>query len=74
MSQTKVSSEYSTVIPAQIRKALHIEPGDLLVWNIEGDGLRIRPRKKENLKNLIGLISSGGNAVEAKKRIQGGTK
>jgi len=74
ISETKISKGYSTVIPASVRKAIGIKPGDILLWDYDGDELKIIPRKKVNLNNIVGLIKKGGNAVESKKRIQRGAK
>ncbi|MHC1586867.1 MAG: AbrB/MazE/SpoVT family DNA-binding domain-containing protein [Candidatus Syntropharchaeia archaeon] len=74
ISETKISKGYSTVIPAEIRKALGLLPGDILVWEWNGKELRVSPRKRKKLEDIIGLISEGGDALEAKKRIQSGLK
>jgi AbrB family looped-hinge helix DNA binding protein len=74
LSETTISSGYSTVIPAKVRKQLDISPGDILIWDIEGGELRLRPRKKESLQDIVGIISKGGDAVDSKRRIQRGSR
>ena len=71
-SKTKISEGYSTVLPAEIRKALNLKPGDLLQWDVENGLIKIQPRKKMTLAGICGVISSGGNAVNDKKKIQSG--
>ena len=71
-SKTKLSEGYSTVLPAEIRKALHLAPGDILLWEIEGDTIRIKPRKKATLDTITGITSCGGDAVQDKKKVQTG--
>ena len=71
-SKTKISEGYSTVLPAEIRKALNLTPGDVLQWNVEGGVITIQPRKKMTLTGICGVISSGGDAVNDKKKIQSG--
>jgi bifunctional DNA-binding transcriptional regulator/antitoxin component of YhaV-PrlF toxin-antitoxin module len=71
-SKTKLSEGYSTVLPAEIRKALKIAPGDILQWEIDGETIRIQPRKKATLDSITGITSCGGNAVDEKKRSQSG--
>lgn len=74
LMETKISKGYSTVVPAYVRKTMDIEPGDILIWELEGSDIRVSPRKKVELDNIIGIIDRGGNALEAKKKIQRGMK
>jgi AbrB family looped-hinge helix DNA binding protein len=71
-SKTKISDGYSTVLPAEVRKALDLTPGDLLQWDVEDGIITIRPRKKMTLEGICGIASAGGNAVADKKKIQSG--
>ena len=72
MISTKLSEAYSTVLPAEIRKALKIAPGDILEWGIEGDTIRVLPRRKATLDSITGIVKYGGDAVGDKKRAQSG--
>ena len=72
VSQTKISEGYSTILPAEIRKALNLTPGDILIWDINDGTISIKPRKKVTLSGICGVISSGGDAVQDKKKIQSG--
>jgi AbrB family looped-hinge helix DNA binding protein len=71
-SKTKISDGYSTVLPAEIRKALNLTPGDILQWDVEDGIITIHPRKKVTLTGICGVISAGGDAVNDKKKIQSG--
>jgi len=71
-SKTKISDGYSTVLPAEIRKALDLAPGDVLQWDVEEGSIRIRPRKKMTLAGICGVVSAGGNALNDKKKVQSG--
>jgi len=71
-SKTKISEGYSTVLPAEIRKAMNLSPGDVLQWSIVDGLITIQPRKKMTLAGICGVISSGGDAVNDKKKIQSG--
>ncbi|NLV28211.1 MAG: AbrB/MazE/SpoVT family DNA-binding domain-containing protein [Methanomicrobiales archaeon] len=73
-SQTKISEGYSTVLPAEIRKKLNLTPGDILQWDIDNNTIIIKPRKRVTLSDICGAISSGGDAVEDKKKNQYGEK
>jgi len=71
-SKTKISEGYSTVLPAEIRKSLNLVPGDILQWDIKEGVITILPRKRVTLEGISGMISSGGDAVKDKKRVQSG--
>jgi bifunctional DNA-binding transcriptional regulator/antitoxin component of YhaV-PrlF toxin-antitoxin module len=71
-SKTKISDGYSTVLPAEVRKAMDLSPGDVLQWDV-GDGvITIHPRKKMTLAGICGIAGAGGDAVADKKKIQSG--
>ena len=74
LSETVISKGYQTVVPAKIRKAHKIVPGDVLEWIDTEKGIMVQPRKKRTLKDIIGLVKEEGNAVETKKRVQKGLK
>ena len=74
LSETVISKGYQTVVPAKIRKAHGITPGDVLEWTDTEQGILVQPRKKRTLQDIIGIVKSGGDAVESKKLIQKGLK
>jgi AbrB family looped-hinge helix DNA binding protein len=74
VSKTKISEGYSTVLPAEIRKALDLTPGDILQWDVNDGIITIQPRKKVTLRGICGVISSGGDALNDKKKMQSGEK
>ncbi len=74
LSETLISKGYQTVIPAKIRKAHKIMPGDVLEWIDSEKGIIVHPRKKRTLNDIIGLVKTEGDAVESKKLIQKGLK
>ena len=74
LTETLISKGYQTVVPAKIRKAHKIMPGDILEWIDSEKGIIVQPRKKRTLNDIIGLVKSEGDAVESKKRIQKGLK
>ncbi|MBU3967783.1 MAG: AbrB/MazE/SpoVT family DNA-binding domain-containing protein [Euryarchaeota archaeon] len=76
LSETIISKGYQTVVPAKIRKAHKITPGDVLEWSDTEKGIIVQPRKKRTFQDIIGLIKTEGlpDAVELKKRIQKGEK
>jgi antitoxin PrlF len=42
MLKTKVSRRWRTTVPAAVRKALDLAPGDPLVWEIQGEAAIVR--------------------------------
>jgi len=74
LNETVISKGYQTVVPAKIRKAHKIVPGDVLEWIDSEKGITVQPRKKRTLKDIIGLVKGEGDAVETKKRVQKGLK
>ena len=71
-SETRISQGNQVVVPADVRRARKLKPGDILVWEVEDDVIRVTPRKRVAVEDIIGLGRSGGDAVEAKRRIQRG--
>jgi len=71
-SKTTISDGYSTVLPAEIRRALDLAPGDILQWDLEEGTIRIRPRKRMTLAGICGIVSAGGDALQDKKKVQSG--
>ncbi len=74
LNETLISKGYQTVVPAKIRKAHKIMPGDVLEWIDSEKGIIVQPRKKRTLNDIIGLVKTEGDAVESKKGIQKGLK
>ena len=74
LSETVISRGYQTVVPARIRKAHNIMPGDVLDWIDSEKGIFVQPRKKRTLNDITGLVKAEGDAVESKKRAQKGLK
>lgn len=57
--ETKVSSGFQTVLPAEIRKRFDVGPGDEVVWTVIGDEIFVRVRKKSGgdpLSKFIGAF------------------
>ena len=73
-SKTKVSKGYQVVVPASIRRKHGIEPGDELIWEEEGREIRVVPRKKLSLRDILGMVGYPGDAVQAKRQVQRGGK
>ena len=53
MEFSRVSRKFLVSIPAKVRKALGLEVGDILMWDVEGDKVIVRVMKK-SVKALRG--------------------
>jgi len=71
-SETKISKGYQTVVPAELRESCGISPGDRLVWEEVKGEIKIKVKKRKTLKDIVGMINVGGDAVEWKKKAQRG--
>ncbi len=60
------------MVPAEIRRARKLRPGDILVWEVVGESIRVTPRRRVAVEDIIGMGRAGGDAVESKRRIQRG--
>lgn len=60
------------MIPAELREAHGISPGDKLVWEEEKGEIKVRVKKRKTLADITGMINAGDDAVGWKKRAQRG--
>lgn len=64
----KITSKGQTTIPADIREALHVGPGDLLAWEVEADGVarvrRVQPLDIDYLQALQGTLGEWAGAAD----------
>ena len=72
ISETKISSGNSTIIPAEIRRSLGINPGDILIRTLDNHEIKVKPRKVMQFKDIVGLIEEGRESVSEKNMIQRG--
>jgi AbrB family looped-hinge helix DNA binding protein len=56
--ETKVSSGFQTVLPAEIREKFDVGPGDEVVWTVLGNEIFVRVRKKSGEDPLSKLIGA----------------
>jgi AbrB family looped-hinge helix DNA binding protein len=42
MSYARLTSKGQVTVPKEVRQQLHLEPGDLLSYEVEGDEVRMR--------------------------------
>lgn len=68
MPSSTITSKYQTTVPKEIRDRLRLDSGDVLIWELDGEGARVRPAVRQFLE-LQGSIKVGpGSAVEDVRR------
>ncbi len=72
--RTRISKGFQVVVPAELRKQYKLDVGDEVIWGVGEKTVTTEFHKKPSLLNIVSLGRSGikGNAVEKKKRVQGG--
>lgn len=64
----KITAKGQTTIPQDIRSALHVEPGDLIAWEMSPDGTatvrRVQPMDIEYLRAVEGTLSEWASAKD----------
>lgn len=66
--QARITSKGQITVPRDIRRALGVRPGDRLLFEVEGGGVRVRPvRSVDPFKKYQGIgnpgIPSGRKAI-----------
>ena len=56
MAITRLSSKGQVVLPKAVRDALALKPGDELWVELEDGSIRIVPRKKRRLEDVLGQL------------------
>ena len=69
-SESKVSRGNLTVVPKAVRVEVDIREGDVLSWEVRDGEVVLRRRRPKTLKDMIGVIAHGGDAVQDKRRAQ----
>ena len=63
--QARITSKGQITVPHEIRRALGVRPGDKLLFEKDGSGVRVRPvRTKSPFEKYRGIGSSAFLAVE----------
>ena len=68
LAVAKITSKGQTTIPHDVRAALHVAPGDLIVWEVGDDGTatvrRVQPMDIEYLRAIEGTLSEWSGAAD----------
>lgn len=73
MTETVVSPNNQTSVPAEIRQREGVAAGTVVVWEHAGDGRYVvRFRKRKRLSDVAGIATFKGDAVDLKKSVQRG--
>lgn len=70
MTRTKLTSKGQVTVPIEVRRALDLHAGDALVFELQGDEIRVRTEKRRGLSDLRGALPAtrpfpGRDAVRA---------
>lgn len=65
MGVSRVSKKWLTTVPADVRKALNVEEGDVLLWEVGRDGVVIVRVLKDPLRRLKGKYDDPSLTYEA---------
>ena len=64
----KLSSKGQITVPVEVRRAMHLESGDTLAWDIQSDGKvsvrRVEPIDVDYLSALNGTLSEWNSAKD----------
>jgi antitoxin PrlF len=58
MAESTVTSKGQTTVPAEVRAALHAEPGTHLEWHVTPDGDVIVRAKSRSILELAGSVKA----------------
>ena len=61
--QTKLSSQGQVSVPAPVRNYLHLIPGSVLVWTLEGDRIIVERAKRHSTAEVHQALFSEGPQV-----------
>ena len=64
----KITSKGQTTIPHDVRAAMNVAPGDLIAWEVGGDGTatvrRVQPLDMEYLRAIEGTLTEWAGAAD----------
>lgn len=65
----RITSKGQTTIPAAVRAALHVAPGDAIAWEVQADGTarvrRVDPLDVAYLKAIEGTLTEWATSEDA---------
>jgi AbrB family looped-hinge helix DNA binding protein len=64
--EAKITSKGQVTIPRAIRRALHVEEGDTVVFEVVDDSVRLRPRHEKSVQAFAGAgrVGTGKTVAE----------
>lgn len=64
----KITAKGQTTVPAEVRAALHIQAGDLIVWEPQADGSarvrRVQPLELDYLRAIEGTLTEWNSPAD----------
>ncbi len=64
--EAKITSKGQITIPRDVRRALQVQEGDTVIFDVAEDGVRLRPRHTGSVRAFVGAcrIGQGKTAAE----------
>ncbi len=72
--QTKLTSQGQVSVPAPVRNYLHLIPGSVLVWTLEGDRIVVERAKRHSTVEVHQALFSEGPQVADEAKTLGELK
>lgn len=64
-AEARITSKGQVTIPRDIRRVLHVEEGDTVIFDVVDDGVRIRPRHTGTVQAFVGACRVGEGKTAA---------
>jgi len=64
-AEAKITSKGQMTIPRDIRRALHVEEGDTVIFDVMSDGVLLRPRHAGTVRAFAGVCRVGAGKTVA---------
>lgn len=68
LAVAKITAKGQTTIPQVVRTALHVVPGDLIIWSVDANGIatvrRVQPLDIDYLRAVEGTLSEWAAAAD----------
>ncbi len=68
MARSTITTKNQTTVPKDVRERLGVGPSDVLVWEVEGNTVRVSPGSPAFLRHRGAIRVGPGSVVEDVKR------
>lgn len=64
-AEAKITSKGQVTIPRVVRRTLHLDTGDTVVFDVDAGGVRLRRRHDKTVQDFAGAARSGAGKTVA---------